>query len=152
MKRMLGLTIAFLLLLGMAGIGTFAYFIDVENSAINQLAAGTLDLKTNDADGVTQTLYADHLEPGETVGPSMIILNNSGSVAGATLDISFSYVESDISPNPTDMSANVTAAQIEVTTMEYGGSNLLLSVSDNNTNGWKGAQKQVQHIIERLFA
>jgi spore coat-associated protein N len=140
MKRILGLTIAFILLTGIGGIGTFAFFSDVETSASNQLVAGTLDLKTNDTDGVTQTLYADNLGPGETVGPETIILKNSGSIAGTSLDMSFSYGESDSSPNPTDMSANDTAAQIEVTALNYGGSNLLYSVSDNNTNGWKDIQ------------
>jgi predicted ribosomally synthesized peptide with SipW-like signal peptide len=32
MKRILGLTIAFMLLIGMASIGTWAYFSDVETS------------------------------------------------------------------------------------------------------------------------
>ena len=140
MKRILGLTITLILLTGIGGIGTFAFFSDVETSASNQLAAGTLDLKTNDADGVTQTLYADNLQPGETVGPETITLKNSGSLAGATMDISFSYIESDGNPNPNDMSPNDTAAQIEVNTLNYGGSNLLNSVIDNNTNGWKDIQ------------
>jgi len=41
MKRIIGLTIAFMLSLGMSGIGTWAYFSDVETSTGNQLAAGT---------------------------------------------------------------------------------------------------------------
>jgi len=45
MKRIIGLTIAFMLSLGMSGIGTCAYFSDVETSTGNQLAAGTPDLK-----------------------------------------------------------------------------------------------------------
>ena len=143
MKTILGLTITFILLTGIGGIGTFAFFSDVETSASNQLVAGTLDLKTNGTDGVSQTLYADTIEPGETVGPETITLKNSGSVAGTTLDMSFSYVESDSSPNPIDMSANDTAAQMEVTALNYGGSNLLNSVSDNNTNGWKDIQDLV---------
>ena len=57
MKRILGLTIAFMLLTGMTGIGTWAYFSDVETSTGNVLAAGTLDLKTDDEDGVSQTLF-----------------------------------------------------------------------------------------------
>ncbi len=38
------------------------------------------------------------------------------------------------------MSANATAAVLEVTTLKYGGSNLLASVSDNNTNGYKDVE------------
>ena len=76
MKRILGLTIAFMLLIGMVGIGTFAYFSDVDTVSSNQLSAGTLDLKTNDADGVSQTLYAINMAPGDTVGPQTITLKN----------------------------------------------------------------------------
>ena len=137
MKRILGLTIAFMLLIGMVGIGTFAYFSDVETASGNQLSAGTLDLKTNDADGVSQTLYAINMAPGDTVGPQTITLRNGGSVDGTTLDLSFSYVESDNSPNPADMDANSTAAMIEVTTLNYGGASILGSVSDNNSNTYK---------------
>jgi predicted ribosomally synthesized peptide with SipW-like signal peptide len=137
MKRIVGFTIAFMLLIGMAGIGTFAYFSDVETIAGNQISAGTLDLKTNDTDGVSQTLYATNMAPGETVGPQTITLRNGGSEDGSTLDLSFSYVESDGSPNPTNMSANATASMIELTTFKYGGVSLLGSIPDNNTNGYK---------------
>ncbi|MFC1976780.1 TasA family protein [Chloroflexota bacterium] len=137
MKRILGLTIAFILLIGMTGIGAWAYFTDVESPTGNVMAAGTLDLKTDDVDGVTQTLFATNLEPGDNVTAETITLKNIGTVAGATLDLSFSYVESDSSPNPVDMSADATAAIVELTTLNYDGSSLLDSVSDNNTNGYK---------------
>jgi len=137
MKTIIGLTIAFILAVGMIGVATFAYFSDTETSADNQLTAGTLDLKTDDADGVSETLYATNLAPGDTVGPSTIQLKNSGSVDGSTLDIEFSYVESDGSRNSVDKSANDTAAMMEVTTLSYGGSSLLSSVSDANVNGYK---------------
>ncbi len=133
MKKILGLTIAFMLLISMGGIGTWAYFQDTETSTGNVLAAGTLDLKTDDVDGVTQTLYASNLKPGDIVSGS-ITLKNTGTVAGSTLDLAFSYVESDDSPNPANMSADATAAVIELTTLDYGGSSLLGSVSDGNSN------------------
>ena len=140
MKKIMGLTIAFLLFLAMTGIGTWAYFQDPETSTGNVLTAGTLDLKTDDVDGVSQTLLATNMEPGYTVGPETIILKNTGSVGGATLDLAFSYVESDGSSNPADMSANATAAVIEVTMLNYDGFSLLGSVSDNNSNGYKDVE------------
>ena len=136
-KKVIGLSVALVLLLGMSGIGTWAYFNDVETSAENVLAAGTLDLKTDDVDGVSQTLLASNIMPGDTVGPETIILKNSGTLEGSSLDLSFSYVESDSSPNPADMTANATAAILEVTTLDYDSSSLLSSVSDNNSNGYK---------------
>jgi len=137
MKKIIGLTIAVMLLIGMSGIGTWAYFSDVETSTGNQLTAGTLDLKTDDVDGVSQTLFATNMKPGDTVGPQTITLKNTGSIGGSTLDLAFSYIESDGSPNPVDKTANDTAAMMEVTVLNYDGSSLLGSVSDNNTNGYK---------------
>ncbi len=137
MKKILGLTIAFMLLISMGGIGTWAYFQDTETSTGNVLAAGTLDLKTNLVDGVTQTLYATNMAPGDTVGPGTITLKNAGTVAGSTLDLAFSYVENDDIPNPTNMTANATAAVIEVTTLNYGIDDLLLlGISDYQPNGY----------------
>ncbi|MFC1934357.1 TasA family protein [Chloroflexota bacterium] len=141
MKRILGLTIAFLLLIGMAGIGTWAYFSDVETSTGNVLAAGTLDLKTDDVDGVSQTLLAMNMEPDSIVGPETIILKNAGSIEGSSLDLSFTYEESDSSPNPTDESADATAAVIEVITLNYDGDSLVSSnVTDSNFNGYKDVE------------
>lgn len=134
MKRILGLTIAFMLLIGMGGIGTWAYFQDTETSTGNVFAAGTLDLKTDDVDGVTQTLYTSNLKPGNNVSGS-ITLKNNGNLAASSLDLTFSYVESD---NPINnfvpKTANETAAQMELTALNYGGSSLLSSVSDLNAN------------------
>lgn len=124
------------MIFGMIGVVTSAYSINNEPSS-NSFAAGTLALKTNDLDGVSQTLYATGMSPGATVGPSTIILKNAGTVDAATLDIVFSYAESDGSPNDTDMTANETAAMIEVMTLNYGGSDLLSSISDVNSNLYK---------------
>jgi spore coat-associated protein N len=132
-KRILGLAIAFMLLIGMAGIGTWAYFSDVETSTGNTMAAGTLDLKTDDVDGVTGTITLANMKPGDSTSGN-ITLKNSGSVDGATLDIVFSYGESDGSPNVVDMDADDTAAMIEVTTLDYDSSSLLGGISDGNDN------------------
>jgi predicted ribosomally synthesized peptide with SipW-like signal peptide len=139
-KTIISLAFVALVVVGAAGIATWALFTDTEESTDNQLVAGTLDLRTNDADGVTQTLYATNMAPGDAVGPATIQLNNAGTVDGSSLDISFSYVENDGSPNLVDMTANESAAMIEVTTLSYDGSSLLGSVSDGNTNGYVDVQ------------
>jgi len=134
MKKILGLTIAFMLLVSMGGIGTWAYFQDTETSTGNVFAAGTLDLKTDDVDGVTQTLYASNLKPGDIV-PGSIALKNTGSVAGSSVDLVFTYVEIDSDPtDPAPMTADATAAVIEVTTLTLEGYDLLDGVSDGNSN------------------
>ncbi|MDO8491372.1 MAG: TasA family protein [Dehalococcoidia bacterium] len=137
MKKIVGLSLALIMVVGMIGVETFAYFADSETSSGNQLAAGTLDLKTNNVDGVTQTLYATNMSPGATVGPYTIPLRNAGTTDGATLDIGFSYVESDGSPNTVNKTDDAVAALMEVITLDYGGSSLLSSISDINGNGYK---------------
>ncbi len=138
MKKILGLTVALLLLSGMTGIGTWAYFSDTETSTGNQMTAGTLDLKTDDVDGVTQTLFAINMQPGDIVGSEIITLKNAGSTVGDTVDLAFSYVENDLSANPADMSADDTAAMMEVTVLKYDGSSLF--VADTNFNTYPDIQ------------
>jgi len=134
-KKILGLVIGLLLMAGMSGISTWAFFSDVETSSNNVLAAGTLDLKTDDQDGVNQTLMATNMRPGDIVGPEIIILKNSGSLTSSSIDISFSYIEDDSTPNPIDMNADDTASFIIVTILKYDGANVLTNVEDHNTNG-----------------
>ena len=137
MKRtIISLTFVTLIILGAAGIATWTLFTDTEESTDNQLIAGTLDLKTDDVDGVTQTLYATNLAPGDTVGPATIVLSNAGTIDGSSLDISISYVENNGSPNLVDMTADETAAMIEVTTLSYDGLSILGDISDDNLNGY----------------
>jgi len=127
------------LLLGIAR-GTWAFYRDTETSNGNQMAAGTIDLKTNDLDGVTQTLYATSLKPNVSIGPSTITLKNTGTAAAASLDISFNYTESDGGSNTINMSADATAGIIEVTSLTYNSISLITGVADANSNGYKDIQ------------
>jgi spore coat-associated protein N len=140
MKRIIGLAISLAILIGVVGIGTYARFSDNEISSGNQFKGGTLDLKTNNNNGVSQTFYALVFQPGEVKGPQTIELMNTGTVDGATLNIAFSYLESDGSPNTVNMTATQTASIIEVTGLNYTGSSLLNSISDANSNGYKDVQ------------
>jgi len=140
MKIIIGLSIAALLIIALSTGGTYAFFTDTETPSNNQFSVGTLDLKTNNLDGVTKTLYTTSMAPGGYFGPSAIQLRNAGSLDGSTLNIAFTYVESDGSPNSVNKSADDTAAMIEVTTLSYDGSSLLGSVTDANANGYKDLQ------------
>jgi predicted ribosomally synthesized peptide with SipW-like signal peptide len=135
MKKIFGLSLVLIIVLGMIGIATFAYLTDNETSSGNSFVSGTLDLMINDVDGVTQTLYYVDMSPGATVGSSTITLKNTGTINGTTLDIVFSYAESDYSP-PIGKTADEVAAAIEVATLDYGGTNLLRRISDINGNGY----------------
>ena len=136
MKKILGLSLVLVVVIGIIGIGTFAYFTGIDTSSGNSFVSGTLELKTNNLEGVTQTLYATGMSPGATVGPSTITLKNVGTSNGTTMDIVFSYAESDGSPNIVNKTADEVAAVMEVTNLDYGGSNILGSVSDHNSNGY----------------
>jgi predicted ribosomally synthesized peptide with SipW-like signal peptide len=132
MKKIIGLSLVLIIAVALSGIGTFAYLTDHAASSGNSFVAGTLDLKTNNADGVTQTLYAIGMSPGATVNSPAITLKNTGTVNGATMDIVFSYVGS-----PTgNKTADDTAATIEVITLNYGGADLLSGIVDSNHNGY----------------
>ena len=141
MKKIFGLSLVLILVIGIIGVATFAYFTDNDTSSSNSFVSGILNLTINDADGVTRTLYATDMSPGATVGPSNITLKNVGTVNGAKLDIVFSYAESDGSPNTVNKTADQTAAVIQILTLEYDGHNLLDTsfnphVTDINGNGY----------------
>ena len=140
LKKITGLTIAALLVSGMMTIGTWAFFSDFETASNNVMTAGTLDLKTNDADGVSQTLFATNMRPGDTIGPEYIVLKNSGTVAASSSAMAFTYTENDAATNPVNKTADETAAMIEVVTLNYGGSSVLGSVTDTNVNGYRDIQ------------
>ncbi len=151
MKKIVGLSLALIMVIGMIGVGTFAYSIDNETSYGNQLVAGTLDLKTDDADGVSQTLYATNMSPGATISSSNLTLKNDGTTNGATLDIVFSYVESDGTNNTVQMTANQTAALLQVTTLTYDVTDLLATLTDTNGNVYIDVQDMTNAInVTRL--
>ncbi len=137
LKKIIGISLAVLILSGMMGISTWAYFSDFETAPDNVLAAGTLDLKTNDADGISQTLFATNLRPGSEIGPETIFLKNAGSINASSIEFVFSLIEADADRNPVNISAVDTAGQIEVTTLTYNGTDILGNISDSNGNGYK---------------
>ena len=135
------LSLALVMVLSMGVSGTLAYVSDTQPSTGNLLTAGTLNLTTDDADGVSQTFYALSMSPGDTAGPTAITLKNTGTTDGATLDIAFSYAESDGSPNTVNKTDDDVAAVMEVVTLSYDGNSLLASISDTNSNGYQDVEE-----------
>jgi hypothetical protein len=129
LKKLAGLPIAALLVLGMTFGVSWAYTRDTETSTGNSFITGTLDLRTNGANGVSVTLSNTSLKPNNSVTGTTITLSNSGSVNGSTLNISFSYVTSDGAQNGTsDMSADQVASVLQVTTLTYDTANFISGV------------------------
>ena len=90
MKKLLGLTVAALLVMALVGGGTWAYFSDTESSENNSLAAGTLDLHADGGDDAVNTFSMTEVAPGDT-GSGSTTLANAGSLAGE-FDVIFSAI------------------------------------------------------------
>ena len=105
MKKILGLTIAALLVMAMVGGGTWAYFSDTETSTGNTFTAGTLNLVnvisgtgakstvTEQVDGLNDWVVVANLAPGDS-GTITWTLSNSGTLDGY-LTITSSVVTTD---------------------------------------------------------
>jgi len=94
MKKILGLTVAALLVMGLVGGGTWAYFTDVETSTGNVFTAGTLNLVPDTAgsgsctvdviaggDGINGNVAFSLVKPGDT-GIITWTLYNDGTLPG----------------------------------------------------------------------
>ncbi len=108
MKKILGLTIAAILVIAMVAAGTFAYFNNTEASTGNLITAGTLNLVpamngaitgssgtfapsgTALGDGIDGNVVFDKVSPGNT-GTIEWVLYNSGNLPG-TLSLAASTV------------------------------------------------------------
>ncbi len=90
MKKILGLTVVALLVIGMVSGGTWAYFSDTESSTDNSLTAGTLDLNIDGGNIAVTTFSETDVAPGDS-GSGSSTLANVGSMDGE-LDIAFSAI------------------------------------------------------------
>jgi predicted ribosomally synthesized peptide with SipW-like signal peptide len=89
-KKIIGLSIAVVLIIVTVGGSTWAYFSDFESSTNNSMVVGTLDLKIDGGDTAVNTFTVADVEPGDS-GSGASILANSGSLSGE-LDVTFSTV------------------------------------------------------------
>jgi len=105
MKKILGLTVAAMLVMGLVGGGTWAFFSDPETSTGNTLSAGTLDLQVDSGDVTVNTLNVTAAYPGDS-GSGSTTLDNVGSLA-AELDIAFGSVTNTESVGSTEYESDV---------------------------------------------
>ncbi len=111
MKKLFGLTIAALLIIGMVGGGTWAYFSDPEASTDNSLAAGTLDLNWDGGnDSGAAVLSLIDKAPGDT-GQGFKLIKNVGSLTG----------ELDVATGVVTNAAGIGGTEYEGGTGELGG-------------------------------
>ena len=121
MKKIIGLTIAALLIIGMVGAGTWAYFSDTEESTGNTFTAGSLDLNpyiegTGPGGKTTVNYYPDagnneifgnvvfdNLVPGDS-GSITWQLTNDGTIDGDFLVAALveTYENTELEPEGTE--------------------------------------------------
>ncbi|MFC1965528.1 TasA family protein [Chloroflexota bacterium] len=83
MRKIFGLTVAALMVMGLIGGGTWAYFSDPESTTGNVLAAGTLDLEVDSQNPwTTASISITNIAPGDTTANTTINLENVGNLAG----------------------------------------------------------------------
>jgi predicted ribosomally synthesized peptide with SipW-like signal peptide len=101
LKKILGLTVAFLMIAGISGIGTWAYFTDIATSYNNVLLAGTLDLSpltdgagpvgkytvTPGGNNINGKVVFQKLYPGDS-GNITWVLTDTGSLPGTMTPVS----------------------------------------------------------------
>lgn len=111
MKKILGLTVAALMVMGLVGGGTWAFFSDTETSTGNTFIAGTLDLglsntsNTSATGSITGTFSSSNWAPGDNATGTLWI-NNDGSINISTLTITFNYGSVNTTGRPTTISGS----------------------------------------------
>ncbi len=131
MKKILGLTIAALLVMALVGGGTWAYFSDTEQSTANVLTAGTLDLKLTDdnetdQDGVTATWTDSAFNPGSSA-TGTVTLKNSGTNVADHIEITFANTLANV-VTPVEIEAidDIDISDtMNITVLSYGALDLL---------------------------
>ena len=91
MKKIIGLSVAALLIIGVIGGATFAYFSDTESSTGNTLTAGILDLHIDGGDTAVTTFNVSGVAPGDSDSGTSTLSNVVGGIDGE-LDIATSVV------------------------------------------------------------
>ncbi len=144
--RIIAPVLAIAILTGGTAFGTFAFFADTETSTANIFTSGTLDLKTDDLDGVTATIADSSFVPGDTATGS-VTLKRIGSITAADLDFTAEMAVTDDASAGDGTCAESDAMDkwIKVTALTYDGTDLLASVTDADGDGRKSLDDLEAH-------
>jgi len=126
-KKILGLTLAVVLVIGLVAGGTWALFSDTETTGDNIFQAGTIDL-TIGGTGATGVNFTN-MKPGDTA-TATIVVTNVGTLPGS-LYASSGYVENDMANAPTpDMTADDFAKMLLITAFTADTVDILAAIPD----------------------
>jgi len=80
MKKITFMVVGILLVIGLAGAGTWAYFSDTESSTENTFTAGTLDFNIIDPEAAGHQVFTvTNMKPGDEV-TGYLVVTNDGSL------------------------------------------------------------------------
>jgi spore coat-associated protein N len=146
MKKLIWSILTVALVIGLAGGGAAAYFLDTETSTGNSFTAGTYDLKLSDrnesfGDGVAATWTMTNMAPGaSTVGTYFVNLQNAGTVDNGHVEMAFTHQIDEGVPVESETNINNTAAQmarfLEIVRMDYDTIDFTDPYTDENGNGY----------------
>lgn len=110
MRKILGLSIAALIVITLVVGATWAYFSDTAATTGNTLIAGTLDVGLSNTDtlasgSTSATWQAADWAPGGTKDGTLYVSNN-GTINVTTLTVAFDYLTVDTSARPTTISGS----------------------------------------------
>jgi predicted ribosomally synthesized peptide with SipW-like signal peptide len=141
MKKIIGLTLAALLIVGIVSGGTWAFFSDSEASQNNTLMAGTLDLQVGATDPCMESIdIGTQILPGDSGNAADWTTTNLGSVSG-TLRVTFGAITNfeNSRTEPEQAAGDATAGATEG---ELGGFvDIALWLDVNRSGGWDSGDK-----------
>jgi len=171
MKKILGLSVAALMVMGLVGGGTWAYFSDTETVSDNMFAAGTLDLGLsttagqNPTQSITGTFDASNWAPGDTK-TATIYVNNEGTIAMSSVNLTWTISDvtdgtpATVDAGPGGDTDNFTK-MVKLTTVTWNGTSVAnlvnqtldsISLSDLNENlGALPANTEVPFVLTFTF-
>jgi len=111
---------------------TFAFFSDSGTSTDNVFESGTIILKLSDndqfdQDTVAATFGGTNMVPGDTATGTLNLKNTGTHVAN----------HAEVAVVDTDTTTPALDKELELTTLTYGGVDILSQVTDLNSNTWK---------------
>ncbi|MFC1939138.1 TasA family protein [Chloroflexota bacterium] len=110
MKKILGLTVAALMVMGLVGGGTWAYFSDPESTANNVFTAGKLDISLSGASSVP--FSETNFVCGQTMSGS-IDIDGTGNSINTTLALTTgAFTEPGGESQPLEFNVNKSAADV----------------------------------------
>ena len=136
MKKVIGLTLAAILIAGIAGAGTWAFFSDSEVSQNNTITAGTLDLQVGATDPCTESVdVGTQIQPGASGNAADWTTTNLGNVSG-TLKVEISSITNyeNTRSEPEEAAGDTTAGATEGELGDFVDIAIWLDV--NRSGGW----------------